>query len=568
MAARSSLSTSAPSATSSSSSSPTTWTQPPSSLLALRARVEIERRRRARERADRPAPRATDFADDFVGFSRLLDILPRDGVRRKLEANPIQRALEAARTGRDIVLKPRQVGLTTWELARDLWCFLTRPGSRVVVVVQSITGNGPLRENSEKLRMMLQGLEAEGIRLLFRTETTSEWTLPSMDSSLRIVEAGASLAAAAKKGRSGTITRLHVTELAFFEHAAATLNAILECVPGRQYGSEIVIESTANGAAGTFYERYEAAKAGRSEYRAHFFRWQDEPEYRAELAPGELFAPETERELELHEKHGATLEQIKWYRSKVADKGSDLVDQEYPLDEERAWLVAGRMFFEKTVLEKLLRGTRDPIRVERGELSVWKDPEPGKVYVVVVDPSEGVGGDPGAALVLERATGEHVATLHGQFQPTLLADKVADLGRRYNTALVVVERTNHGHGVIAALGRGASEGEAEKYPRVYRGKDTRQGWNPTEASRSSALDSLEGAMRKGHWTTPDRRVLAEMLTFVVNKDGKAEAASGAHDDLVMAAAIGYDVVSKPFAVVRATKHPVHSHGAIDGSGTY
>src|SRR5690606_4445144 len=126
----------------------------------------------------------------------------------------------------------------------------------------------------------------------------------------------------------------------------ATMNALLECVPIAPH-TEVVLESTANGAAGYFFDSYQDAKAGKSSFKAHFFYWLRQPEYAIPLEPGERIEPETERERAVV-KAGGTLEQLKWYRQKVADKKSqDLVDQEYPLDEDTCWLIAGRLFFDR-----------------------------------------------------------------------------------------------------------------------------------------------------------------------------------------------------------------------------
>jgi hypothetical protein len=483
---------------------------------------------------------------DFETFCGKLDIIPKGGKRTKLRLNPIQRKYNRTRTPRDVVLKPRQIGFTTLELARDIHEFVTVAGARVVVVVQSITDHGPLKQVSQAIRIMLEGLRADGVELTFRTETAAEWVLADRDASLRIVEAGASEAAAEKKGRSGTITRLHLTETAFYEYAEATLNALLECVPGPEFGSSIVIESTANGAAGMYYDQYQAATKGSSGFRAHFYAWWEQPEYALPLDDGESIEPEGDREHAMVAA-GATRENLKWYRRKVAEKKrQDLVDQEYPSDPETCFLVAGRTFFDRDITVTLRGKTREPIAVEMaGELRIWKQPEAGRSYVVVVDPSEGVGGDPGAAIVRDRASGEHVATLHGQFPVGKLAARSDELGRKYNLALLVVERNNHGHAVLNALTDPPESANRKAYPNVYKGKDGRPGWLSGEVSRSAALDKLEEAHREGHWSTPDVRVIAEMLTFVVTKSGKAEGAPGAHDDLVMATAISEDVMSKP-----------------------
>ena len=511
--------------------------------LRQRAAAELElRRRQSKTRID-----VSRYADDFVGFAALLDILPKDASqgRVKLQPSAIQAAFEAARSGHDIVLKPRQIGFTTWELARDVWKFVVHR-ERVAIVCQSSKDDDQLKDLSAKLSIMFESLEALGLKLPFASESVSEWRLG--DASLRIIVAGASEASAQKKGRGGTINRLHITELAFFEYAQLTLNALLECVPA---DGEVTIESTANGAAGVFYDRYHAAKEGKGGYAAKFFSWLEHTEYALPIDAGEVLEPRTDREKQLVERYGATPEQLKWYRKKVEDKGQNLVDQEYPIDEDTCWLSAGRMFFDRDALVRLKAKTSDPLTTEqRGELRIWKHPEPGRVYVIVADPSEGDGGDPGASGVFDRATGEHVATLHGQFPVGIFADKLDALGHRYNTALIVVERNNHGHAVLNSLAnppKVADEKQRKAYPRIFRDRDGKAGFVTTPTSRPAALDALEDAVRKGTFVTPDARLVSEFFAFEVNKHGKAEAKKGSHDDLVMMAAIARAVLTAPIS---------------------
>lgn len=433
---------------------------------------------------------------------------------------------------------------------------MTRPGAHVVVMCQSDSKNEAINGLCDKIRIMLQGLRSEGFALDFSTETATKWVFPEMDSTLEVIGSGASQASAAKKGRSQTIHRLHITELAMFECAAETLNAILESVPVED--SEIVIESTPKGIGGVYYARYQAAKDGTSGYKARFYPWYEQAEYRVALEPGEVVEPVTERERALVRKHGVASEQLKWYRQKVADKTQDDADQEYPSDEQTCWLVGGRNFFQPAKTEELLALTFDPLpigaigfpkspasdtieavrkAIERDDLAVWAKPQVGVAYVVTADPSEGTGGDPGAAVVVERDTGKHVATLHGQFQPWPMGSLLVDIAIWFNSALLVCERNNHGHAVIQSIiQRG--------YKNLYIAPDGKPGWNNTEISRSAALDALENVHRSGAWTSPDARLIGEFRTFIVNKNGKAEASSKAHDDLVLASAISNDVIRK------------------------
>jgi hypothetical protein len=534
--------------------------------------------------------------DRFLAFCDLLEIKPLGALttsgRVPFKLSPIQRAFCDARTGRDVILKPRQVWITSVELARDIWYWLTKPGSNVVVMCQSSTDHDMSNRLSERIAVYLESLAKNaGLKLDFKTETKTLWILED-GSALQVIEAGASAAAAQKKGRGDTVHRLHTTELAFWEQAGLSLNAILEAIAGPEHGTEIVHESTANGAGGErpesskdtaggpyFYWLCQDARSRRNGYKFHFIQWMEHPEYRVALEPGEVITPEQQpdRARRAREEQavarGATPEQLKWLRGKLGSKSIDDVDQEYPSDPDRCFLSSGRKFFDKDATDKLFAGCCEPLRqtkIQRlgavGTLKVWHEPEPGNSYVIPVDTSGGEGGDRGGGEVYERGSGKHCATLVGQFKPAELAAELAALGYAYNTSNIAVERNNHGHAVIQELQR-ASHGEeptkatgaaqlwpkkesrdTEKkrpYPNLFTDVDNKVGWNSVEVRRTPAVDALEQAHRSGAWTTRDREIVAEINTFIVTKDGKAEAQRGARDDLVMMAVIGWDVLRRP-----------------------
>lgn len=478
--------------------------------------------------------------EDFRRFAGLIDIVTKSGQRQKFKFWRYQSRYCDARTVRDIILKARQIGFTTFEQVRDLFHFLTVPGARVVVTCQSITGSDPLKQLSKNFQVMFQSLERAGLKLNFRRESFTEWSLADRDASLRIIEAGASEAAAQKKGRAGTVSRLHLTETAFYEYADETLNALLECVPTVEHGSEIVSESTPNGATGFFFHQCKNAAASVGAYKFHFIPWYSLVEqYATALEPGETITPTGDREKLLAER-GVTPEQLKWYRAKVLEKGQDKTDQEYPSDPDTCFLVSGRTFFERAVTNRLIERAPAPLeRRDRDRIAIWKKPAAGARYLISADTAEGGGGDPSGAVVRDRSTGEHCATVFGQYQPWELAAALAKLGLEYNTALVVVERNNHGHAVLQALHREL------KYPAIYVHDDDKQGWPTNSVTRPTMLDALEDAHRKGGWKSNCRATLGQMSVFVITPSGKAEAARGEHDDLVLAEAIGWAVRQRP-----------------------
>ena len=146
--------------------------------------------------------------------------------------------------------------------------------------------------------------------------------------------------------------------------------------------------------------------------------------------------------------------------------------------------------------------------------------------------------------MVDRETLEHVATLHGQIPVGDMAERLAEVGALYNTATIVVERNNHGTAVLLALASPPRHVERDPYPRIYRDRDGKPGWHTNESSRAAALDRLDNEIRGGEWSTPDVALTGELLTFIVNKSGKAVAAPGAHDDLVMASAIAAAVTTR------------------------
>jgi len=504
----------------------------------------------------------TQAFKSFPAFCGLLDILPKTTGRLcKFRLNRIQRLYYASRSARDVVLKARQVGQTTYHQAEDVYKFITVPGSRVVATCHSMTGSDSHKFLRMNYDIMFRSLERLGVRLVFQSRSASEWTLADRDSSLRIIDAGASEAAASKKGRSGTITRLHLTETAFYEYADETLNAMLECVPGVESGSEIVSESTPKGAVGRFYEQCRDAMSGKSGFRFHFFPWFLHEEYAVPLEPGEIIEPANDRDRWLLEKGNVRLDQLKWYQRKRREKGQTLLDQEYPSDPESCFLLSGRGFFDGAMLAKNLLEIQEPLKSfrirETGARSaiidncevpavrIWAEAEPGRRYLLAVDTSSGeLEKDRGGALVFDRASGQHMATLWGEFIPWELARHTAAVARLYapdgELPLIVVERLNHGGTVLRALMHEV------KYPErcVFVDRDGKFGWLTTETSRTAALDGLEKGHRCGHFKTYDRYLLSEMRTFQINEKGRAEARRNEHDDLVMMSAIGWDVLCR------------------------
>jgi hypothetical protein len=290
--------------------------------------------------------------------------------------------------------------------------------------------------------------------------------------------------------------------------------------------AELIVESTPDGVGGCFYEEW--VKAPETGMVRHFFPWWMERRYRARAVDEPTLTAE---ERALIEKHGLTLEQI-GYRRQLRANFRGLTAQEYAEDEASCFLSSGEPVFELAAIEARLRDT--PIPAERrhnGELEIWLPSVPGKSYLVAVDPAGGgTSGDYSAAQVLEMESGLQCAEFAAHVGGLELARLVSALAAEYNQAWLVVERNNHGSGVLAYLEAPCG------YERVYR-QCGQPGWLTTSMSRPAALGRLGAALVDVPERFQSRRLLGECRSFVRLANGGTGAQAGTHDDRVMAMAI-------------------------------
>lgn len=463
---------------------------------------------------------------------KLLLVRTREGWTAPLKANAMQRSFERRRGARNIVLKARQLGMTTWVAGRFFLKTITRPGTLTLQVAHT-------QEAAEEIfrivHRFLDWLPEELRERALRTSRANrrQIVFPKMDSEYRVVTAGDRNA-----GRGLTVQNLHCSELARWPGDAAETLAGLRAALAP--GAEVILESTPQGAGGCFYDEWQ--KAGETGIVQHFFPWWMEPGYRAG-AVNEASLSEEERALMAQ--HGLSLRQI-GYRRRIRADFRGLAAQEYAEDAESCFLASGESVFELAAVEARLRSAPEPVERRRnGEMEVWLPPLPGRRYLLAVDPAGGGStGDYSAMEVLELETGLQCAEFAGHVGGLELARLAAQVGREYNGAWIVVERNNHGSGVLAHLETACG------YEKVYcqggrRGSEP--GWLTTSVSRATALSRLDAALVQEPERFLSRRLLAECRSFVRLPNGSSGAQAGTHDDRVMAMAIGLAAREELFA---------------------
>ena len=450
---------------------------------------------------------------------QLLQVRTRDGWTAPLKANAAQQAFERRRGKRNIVLKARQMGLTTWAAARFFLKTITQPGTLTLEVAHTQEAAEEIFRIVHRFVDCLPEELREGPLATSRANVR-QIVFPEMDSQYRVVSAGDRNA-----GRGWTVQNLHCSELARWPGDAAETLAGLRA--SMAPGAELILESTPDGVGGCFHEEWE--KAGETGMVQHFFPWWMEPRYRAEAVDA---AGLSEDERELMGRHRLTLEQI-GFRRQIRASFRRLARQEYAESEESCFLASGNSIFELGAIEARLATAEAAVEQRRnGELEIWLPPLKGKEYVVAVDPAGGGSeGDYSAAQVVELETGLQCAEFAGHVGGLELARLVTGLAVEYNHAWLVVERNNHGSGVLALVD------SVCKYRRIYQ-QGGQAGWLTTSMIRPTALGRLDAGLVEEPERFNSRRLLAECRSFVRMPNGNTGARAGTHDDRVMAMAIG------------------------------
>lgn len=498
---------------------------------------------------------------------------------------------------RIIILKARQMGFSTMSLGMMYQYATIRVG---VMTFLAAHDDDSTRDLFDRVRLMYDLAPAKPMtRYSNKTELDfsnpkreMSRSDPGLQSKIRIGTAGK-----ARLGRSKTLRYLHLSEVAFWDNAKRVLLGLEQALPDDPDTVEI-IESTANGVGGEFYDRWKRVELGEEagSWRGIFFAWHDFEEYRRPLRDDGTMEPVptcavSEEEFRAEERELAALcdldqEQLNWRRWAIVSKcgnSLDLFKQEYPSTPQEAFLTSGRPIFNRALIQarvrvlqtedlrrraeerapRFFRGrlVREKGRIRfaadpEGPLSIYSLPKKNHQYIIGADSCRGVssGEDPdyAEAHVYDRFTWEQVAVFRERIEATAFEKVLLDLGYFYGSALIVPESNDHGHTVCVKL-------QEDNYPNVYIRQDVdaignvpvkKVGWETNTKTRPVLVDAVDGSINNRYAIFNDLPTLEQCLTFVRNpKTGKPEADQGCHDDGVFASALALAVLAhgpKPY----------------------
>jgi hypothetical protein len=503
--------------------------------------------------------------EDFAFYAEnALKIRTKDRGVVPFVLNEAQRRLHAvverqiAKSGRVrvIILKGRQMGLSTYVGAR-LFSQVTQtlPGQARKAIV--VTHKG---ESTQALFDMTQRFyELVPPMLKPATKYSSRKELKFSD-----IDAGYMLATAGGDGigRGETITHAHLSELAWWpkNSALANYNGLMEAIPDAD-GTEVYLESTANGMSGVFFDQCRAAEAGESEFELVFLPWFIEPSYTTPVPPDFKRTPKEE---DLVAAYGLSDGQLMFRRRKIASKGEDLFKQEYPCCAKEAFLTSGRPVFNPDKVDEMRRAAKakfaksadvelgwEPIARKglfgdvweddvRGELLCYLPFDEAETYYIGADVGAGVSKDNSVAQVFDSKRRQAAVWRSDRSDPDAFGTILAKLGLLYNEAKIICERNNHG--ILTNRVMQKDEGYGNYYTetvvdRITDRETTYVGFLTTEKSKPLIINKLRSNLRQDEITIYDRVTLDEMQSFIVTEKGSMEAEKGCHDDSVMALAL-------------------------------
>ena len=174
----------------------------------------------------------------------------------------------------------------------------------------------------------------------------------------------------------------------------------------------------------------------------------------------------------------------------------------------------------------------------------------GEFIVVGVDTSAG-GKDFSTAQFFSKTNLDVPLVYHSNITTSYMTDQLLPaLERIYDVTgvmpVVAYERQNGG---VFEIERLSNLNRANKF-KIYLAKNAglienaqekKLGWDTNTATRPKMLADLKDAVDKQLIRIYDKPTINEMYSFIINKQGKAEAETSAHDDLVMSLAIAWQL---------------------------
>lgn len=339
--------------------------------------------------------------------------------------NRLEHQLQATGKIRALILKGRQQGCSTYVGGRFYWHTTRKSGKATFILSHEA-------DTTEKLFQMVERYHAncpEPAKAQTDVANRRRMVFSGLNSEYFVGTAGNE-----NVGRGGTVQYLHASEAAFYPDGDAFSKGLLQSVPDLP-GTEVIIESTANGMDAMFYLMCMDAMANRGDYQLIFIPWFWQKEYRRK--PPADFVLENSvpfgDEPKIADVYKLTLDQMAWRRNKILElKSLKAFMQEYPCNEEEAFIASGNSLISSLAVMAARKSTITDV---------------GAPLVMGVDPNEAMG-----RVGISWRRGRELFKIHeieGR-KPMELVNIIATFIDEYNPVKCFID-TGNGYGIVDRL---------------------------------------------------------------------------------------------------------------------
>jgi hypothetical protein len=479
---------------------------------------------------------------------------------------------------RIIVLKARQMGITTISVALMCWLVFLHPMCHVISMSDTedkVEMNFGMARTAHKMLpwwmkpekrydQMPTLLGFDRIRAEEREDSSG------LEAKLFFESANKPSGAAYSKSLYGA----HLAEIGRYSNAKPITEGIFGSLVGFAHSIGI-LEGTAQGRHTIFHKLWKKSEEGKF-WVPVFMEWFREPGY-STAVPQNFICTYEEKMIakKVEEECQFTLsnEQLKWRRDKIVEFEAlgeeEAFPQEFPITPEEAFVAGGLTAFPKKRLQAMAlnfgrkakwvgeikldyKDNRTPIMwpyIEEGRFRMWESPQPGAKYQIAADCALGIDGADYSCVQVYAIPDDisqplrQVARWRGYMAPTEFARVLCAIGFLYNSGEIAPECNK-----IDSVA--SDSAKVIMYPSVYRwireDKISNQmsqfiGWLTTAKNKNGLIGRMRDALLG--WTIIIRceEDIDEMFDFVETEDGSGifKARAGAHDDAVMAHLIAY-----------------------------
>jgi hypothetical protein len=342
--------------------------------------------------------------------------------------NRLEAQLKEMGRVRALVLKGRQQGMSTLIQARFFHKVITTRGQKAFILTHEAEATRNLFEMTKRYYETLpQGLCPEADR-----SSAKELRFIQFDSGYSVGTAGNK-----SVGRSQTIQLFHGSECAYWPNAEEHAAGVMEAV-SNESGTEIILESTANGIGNFFHQTWQAAKTGTSEYQAIFVPWYWQDEYRA-FNEGFMCDEEEQSLLDFYSYDGLTVNHLAWRRLKLnsssdRDAAKERFCAEYPMSADEAF---------RNPIDNVFINAKYVMRARRNDITSETP------LIIGVDPA--ISDKDKTAIIRRRGRKAYALESFRNHNTMEIAGRIAQIIRHEKPAKVYIDCIGIGAGIVDRL---------------------------------------------------------------------------------------------------------------------